>query len=83
MPDLILSTPPLEFAKHPPAISATGRTRNSILTADNLSQTDVTGGQHAAVVLLPAPVEFTSEKALSVSGPSYAGIDADYQPVAE
>jgi len=37
-------------------------------------------GQKVQVVLLPAPVEFTSSKGLSVFGPSYAGIDAPYKP---
>jgi DUF917 family protein len=41
----------------------------------------VTAGQSVAVVLLPAPAEFTSDKALSVFGPAYAGIDAAYRPI--
>ena len=32
------------------------------------------------VIILPAPVEFTSEKGLSIFGPNYAGIDAKYTP---
>jgi len=46
-----------------------------------ISNPDVCVGQQVAVVLLPAPVEFTSAKALSVFGPSYAGIDETYQPI--
>jgi len=38
-------------------------------------------GQKVDIVLLPAPVEFTSSKGLSVFGPAYAGIDAPYKPV--
>jgi DUF917 family protein len=33
-----------------------------------------------AVIILPAPKEFTSEKGLSIFGPRYAGVDADYKP---
>ena len=32
-----------------------------------------------AVVILPAPKEFTGEKGLSVFGPAYAGIDQAYE----
>ena len=45
-----------------------------------VSNPDVTTGQQIAAVLPPAPVGFTSAKAQSVFGPSYAGIDADYRP---
>ncbi len=38
-------------------------------------------GQHVAVVLLPAPTEFQTEKALAVFGPSYAGVAGEYQAV--
>ena len=38
-------------------------------------------GQNVAVVLLPAPAEFQTEKALSVFGPGYAGIEGEYRPV--
>ncbi len=38
-------------------------------------------GQAVAVVLIPAPVEFKTPKAISVFGPSYAGLDVEYQPV--
>ncbi len=51
-----------------------------IATGKPVSNPDVVKGQAVAVVLLPAPVEFTSAKALSVFGPAYAGIDADYRP---
>ncbi|MEM7281656.1 MAG: DUF917 domain-containing protein [Pseudomonadota bacterium] len=37
-------------------------------------------GQGVAVVVLPAPVEFTGEKGLSVFGPSYVGLDTPYKP---
>ena len=46
-----------------------------------VSNPDVVKGQAVAVVLLPAPVEFTSAKALSVFGPAYAGIDIEYRPI--
>jgi len=39
-------------------------------------------GQNVAVVLLPAPVEFQTEKALSVFGPSYAGVEGEYKAIA-
>lgn len=38
-------------------------------------------GQNVAVVLLPAPVEFQTEKALSVFGPAYAGVEGVYRAV--
>lgn len=38
-------------------------------------------GQNVAVVLLPAPIEFQTEKALSVFGPQYAGLEGEYHPV--
>lgn len=37
-------------------------------------------GQNVAVVLLPAPVEFRTEQALSVFGPGYAGVEGEYKP---
>lgn len=37
-------------------------------------------GMEVAVIILPAPQEFITEKGLSVFGPTYAGIDAEYQP---
>ncbi|WP_068546966.1 DUF917 domain-containing protein [Thalassotalea crassostreae] len=37
-------------------------------------------GMEVAVIILPAPKEFTTEKGLSIFGPSYAGIDAEYKP---
>ena len=43
----------------------------------------VVAGQAVTVVLLPAPIAFTSSKALSVFGPSYAGIDEPYRPIAK
>ena len=39
-------------------------------------------GQNVAVVLLPAPAEFRTEKALSVFGPGYAGIEGEYRALA-
>ena len=50
-------------------------------TGEPVSNPHVVKGQAVSVVLLPAPEEFTSAKALSVFGPSYAGIDAEYRPV--
>lgn len=38
-------------------------------------------GQNVAVVLLPAPDAFKTEKALSVFGPAYVGLDMEYKPV--
>ena len=37
-------------------------------------------GMNVAVVILPAPNEFLCDKALSVFGPRYAGLDRDYKP---
>ncbi len=37
-------------------------------------------GQSVAVIILPAPTEFTTSRGLSVFGPAYAGIDASYRP---
>lgn len=54
-----------------------------ISTDSPVSNPDVTTGQQLAVVLLPAPLEFTSPKALSVFGPAYAGIDSAYRPIAK
>lgn len=42
---------------------------------------DVVANQPLTVVLLPAPVQFTSAKALSVFGPAYGGIETDYRPI--
>ncbi|WP_083881854.1 S-methyl thiohydantoin desulfurase domain-containing protein [Paraglaciecola chathamensis] len=36
-------------------------------------------GDNLAVVILPAPKEFTSEKGLAAFGPAYAGVEQDYQ----
>lgn len=47
---------------------------------------DVTQGQGIAVVVLPAPDAFMSELGLSIFGPRYAGIDAEFTtpiPVAQ
>jgi DUF917 family protein len=40
-----------------------------------------TVGQSVAVIFLPAPQAFTTEKALSVFGPAYAGLNMTYKPV--
>ena len=40
-------------------------------------------GANVAVVILPAPKEFTSEKGLSVFGPAYVGLDSPYRPAIE
>lgn len=37
-------------------------------------------GQHVAVVILPAPHEFQSEKGLRSFGPAYLGLEQDYHP---
>jgi DUF917 family protein len=37
-------------------------------------------GMEVAVIILPAPKEFISEKGLSVFGPAYAGLDMTYEP---
>lgn len=46
-----------------------------------VSNPDVIEGQPLSVVLLPAPVQFMSPKALSVFGPAYAGIDSEYRAI--
>jgi len=38
-------------------------------------------GVHSAVVVLPPPEQFLTEKALAVFGPSYLGLDSPYRPV--
>ncbi len=50
-------------------------------TGHPVANPDVVQGQPLTVVLLPAPVEFTTDKALSVFGPAYAGIDSAYRPI--
>lgn len=40
---------------------------------------DVTPDQSIAVVILPAPEPFKSEKGLSIFGPTYAGVNADFK----
>jgi len=40
---------------------------------------DVRPDQPITVVLLPAPTPFTSKQGLSVFGPRYAGIEADFK----
>ena len=48
-------------------------------TGAPVANPDVTPNQAIDVVILPAPVPFTSEKGLTIFGPSYAGIDAAFQ----
>ncbi len=52
-----------------------------ITTGQPVTNPHAVKGQLVAVVLFPAPVEFTSEKALSVFGPAYAGINECYEPI--
>lgn len=47
-------------------------------TGAPVANPDVQPDQNISVVLLPAPVPFTSQLGLSVFGPRYAGIEADY-----
>lgn len=47
-------------------------------TGAPVANPDVRAGQGIAVVVLPAPRAFTSEKGLSVFGPRYAGVDASF-----
>ncbi len=44
-----------------------------------IANPDVTSGQSIAVVILPAPEPFKSEKGLSVFGPTYAGVNAGFR----
>ncbi|MBU2883466.1 DUF917 domain-containing protein [Psychrosphaera sp. B3R10] len=37
-------------------------------------------GMNVAIVILPAPKEFTTEKGLNVFGPKYLGLQTDYNP---
>ncbi|MBB1453747.1 DUF917 domain-containing protein [Pseudoalteromonas sp. SG43-5] len=37
-------------------------------------------GMPVSVIILPAPVEFTTPKGLSIFGPNYAGVKSDYRP---
>lgn len=39
-----------------------------------------TVGMNVAVVILPAPKEFTGERGLAAFGPAYVGLDCDYIP---
>lgn len=48
-------------------------------TGAPVSNPDVKRGQAISAVLLPAPVEFLSDIGLSVFGPHYAGIEADFK----
>jgi len=49
-------------------------------TAEPVTNPHARVGQRVAVVFLPAPAAFTTEKGLSVFGPAYAGIDQPYTP---
>ena len=40
-------------------------------------------GQNVAVIILPAPAAFTTEKGLTAFGPGYAGLDQPYEPAVE
>jgi hypothetical protein len=37
-------------------------------------------GQNVAVIILPAPEAFTTEKGLQSFGPGYVGLDQPYEP---
>lgn len=45
-----------------------------------LTNPNAVNNMNVAVVILPAPKEFTTEKALSVFGPAYIGLDCSYTP---
>lgn len=49
------------------------------VTGAPVTNPDVRQDQALAAVLLPAPAQFLSDLGLSVFGPRYAGIEADYQ----
>ncbi|MEZ9369333.1 MULTISPECIES: DUF917 domain-containing protein [unclassified Shewanella] len=51
---------------------------NSPITNPNVSY-----GVNVAVIVLPAPKEFVTEKGLQAFGPAYVGIDAPYQAAVE
>ena len=44
-------------------------------TGEPVTNPHACSAQKIAVILLPAPVEFTTDKALNVFGPAYAGIN--------
>lgn len=48
-----------------------------------ITNPNVTYGTNVAIVVLPAPKEFVTEKGLNAFGPAYAGIDAPYQAAVE
>lgn len=48
-------------------------------TGAPIANPDVRQDQHIAAVLLPAPDQFLSELGLTVFGPSYAGVNADFE----
>jgi DUF917 family protein len=43
-------------------------------TGTPIANPDILDGQSIAVVVLPAPSPFTSEKGLAIFGPTYAGV---------
>ncbi|MEP5155283.1 DUF917 domain-containing protein [Planktotalea sp.] len=47
-------------------------------TGAPVANPDVVKGQSIALVVLPAPAPFTSERGLSIFGPRYAGIEAQF-----
>ncbi|WP_420861253.1 DUF917 domain-containing protein [Algirhabdus cladophorae] len=47
-------------------------------TGAPIANPDCKNGQHVAVVILPAPAPFLSQTGLSIFGPKYAGIDAEF-----
>lgn len=48
-------------------------------TGHPVANPDVMNGQSIAVVVLPAPVQFTSSLGLSIFGPNYAGVDSPFK----
>ncbi|SEW18033.1 hypothetical protein SAMN04488515_1434 [Cognatiyoonia koreensis] len=47
-------------------------------TGQPVANPDVVSGQGIAVVVLPAPIQFTSPQGLSIFGPKYAGINSPF-----
>lgn len=49
-------------------------------TGEPVTNPNYHAGQNVAIVILPAPVPFTSPKGLAAFGPAYAGLDQPYRP---
>ncbi len=50
-------------------------------TGEPVTNPHAIAGQNVSVILLPAPEQFRTEKAISVFGPAYVGLDIDYKPI--